>query len=533
VLPFDLPCSVLLRTDKSRRESVLNPVEMIATPVKRNSLASYESVGASPSTPLERSASREESSEHYNEIPFPASPVTPATPLRRQTALPGGTPQSILLRRASPWHRVVIDDYLIFSEEISMARMSSEQLKTLPSPSTGSGPIRNRLSMRDSSVLKRRRSYVDVNGFGHARTASASSHKEENRVSYATVSSKRSSLAGSIKRGLSLSSQDGQQDPWASTPMLISGTTLSSPVVSTTVMAAPSSPTDMTASVLPYNTTSGGEQPRSSPPREDAAARRHVRSRSQGVPNQTTFLSAQTERQTVPRKQSLTRLSSLFGRPKAERAYSLPSSPSVPKLPGLGADNDTTSNDREAPVEGYFESPHHNASGAGFSSVRPVIPPQTPSFMTRSLSFVKLASKGKGTSSNPNSEYGGYDSRRNSIETDPLASSAYSTPSADPRGLESVPGSPSGEPGLPLDEMLVNDSGAATGQKSDTRGPRSSASSEYGTDSSSVPKTEASNRRPDQGRDVNGSKPNPPKRRRSVRYFIKGLTSITGNSGQS
>ena len=537
MLPFDLPCSILLRTNKKRRGSMVTPVEMLATPVKRNSIALFDSVEASPSTPISRSTDHEASPADRQEIPFPASPVTPATPLRRQPVLLGATSPDFFLAKVSSWQRAVIDDNLIFSEEISLARMSSDQSKTMPSPSASSGPMRNRLSMRGASVLKRRRSYVDVKGIGHARTVSTSSQKEDNRISsYATVSGKRSSLAGSIKRGLSLSSHDGQQDPWASTPMLISGTSLSSPVVSTAPMTVPSSPVITTASAMPNNR----ELSRIYSSREDAGTQRHVRSQSQGLPTQVAFVPSQTNRQVLPRKQSLTRLSSLFGRPKpSERAHSLPSSPSVPRLPDHSLHDDTTPNDHERPVEGYFESTHHYhgvyASGAGFSNIRPSNPPQQPSLMKRSMSFVKLASKGKGTSSNPNSEYGGYDSRRNSVETDPLTSSVYSTPSAEPRGLESVPGSPSGVvPGLPIDEEVVNDSGAPIGQTSDARRSRSNISSDYGTDTSSVPKPDTPAPRPEPSRDAGAAKPNPPKRRRSVRFFsIKGLTSITGNNGQS
>ena len=350
-------------------------------------------------------------------------------------------------------------------------------------------------------------------------------------MSYATVSSKRSSLAGSIKRGLSLSSHDGQ-DPWASTPMLISGTTLSSPVVFHTPLAVPTSPVNMTASALPHTLTTSTEKPRAAASRDDISGHRHVRSRSQGLPSQLTSVPAPVDRQSLPRKQSLTRLSSLFGRPKTERAYSLPSSPSVPRLPDVGVDDDATPNDREIATGGYFDATHHNgiyASGAGFSNVRPGQPTQSTSFMTRSMSFVKLASKGKGINSNPNSECGGYDSRRNSVDTDPLASSVYSTPSGDLRGLESVPGSPSELPALPI----VDDFGVPAGQAVTHHGRRSIASSEYGTDTSSTSKAEAADRRPDQGRDIDGTKPNQPKRRRSVRFFssIKGLTSITGNPG--
>lgn len=513
---------MLLRSDKSRRGSVLNPAELVATPLKRNSLALYEPVDASPSTPLGRSGAREETPHHQNEIPFPASPVTPATPLRREVALPGGTPQSILLRRASPWHRAVIDDYLIFSEEISLVRLNSEQAKTMPSPSVGSGPIRNRLSMRDASVLKRRRSYVDVNGLGHSRAVSTSSQKEENRMSFATVSSKRSSLAGSIKRGLSLSSHDGQQDPWgASSSMLMSGSTLSSPVKSYTPLAVPNSPVDTTASSWPLNSAKTLDAVPPGPRRDGAQTQRHARSQSQGVSSQVV---TSPERQSLPRKQSLTRLSSLFGRPKAERAYSLPSSPSVSNLP----DADQELPDQgQSTARGYFEDTHHHqngvyASGAGLSNVRPTTPTQQPSFLTRSMSFVKLASKGKETRSNPSSDYGGYDSRRGSVDTEPLASSVYSTPSGDHRGLESVPGSPSGLPGLPLNEVVANEFGATARPVA-----ASNASSGHSTDTSTASKAD---HRPESGEN---SRPNQPKRRRSVRFLssIKGFTSITGNPG--
>jgi hypothetical protein len=478
-----------------------------------------------PMTPISRSSLNGGSTENQDDVQLSGSPPTPVTPMRRQTALPAGTSQTVLLRRASPWHRAVIDDYLIFSEEIGLARMSNDSRSTAPSsPKPISSTVRNRLSIRDASVLKRRRSYVELQNFGgHSRTESTSK-KDDHRASHTPTSSKRASFAGSIKRGLSLSLNDGPNDPWGSYPVSTTSL-LVSPQISAIPISIPHSPVRLLEPALANETE---DERHSVGSQGDMLTQRHIRSRSQGLPSQRAGATAQLPITTLPRKQSLTRLGSLFGRSKADGSHSLPSSPSgnsFPRAtrPGTGQN---TPLEQDPTGSGYFGDQHHPnvfPFGAGITNIRPDNPSR-PSFLSRSMSFAK--SKGKPPSSQYNtSESGGLDSRRCSMDVDALFSSVNTTPSEPARGLESVPGSPTKVP-EPLIDSVTTETSSSTRE---SRGQRSRTPSETGTDASGLSASDRINRRPPITED------NQPKRRRSVRFFssIKGLTSITGNTSQA
>jgi len=544
VLPFDLPCSIFTRPVKSRRDSAVLLSDHAATPVvKRNSLMSFDPVASSPITPLTRTPAQGIHTELPGDISIPASPttpmtpMTPMTPLRRQTALPSGTPQTILLRRASPWHRTVIDEHLVFSEEISLARMSSDSRSMVPpspKPASGGSIVRNRMSMRDSSVLKRRRSYIELQGFGgHARTDStaSSSMKDDYRSFRTPTSTKRASLAGSIKRGLSMSLHDDHVETWH-TPAMAANSLMSSPEISAAPIAVPLSPQRLTGGKLHEEPQQDITEPVVA---SDRQAQRHVRSQSQGIPVRNPLETPQrTATGSLPRKPSLTRLGSFFGKAKTDGSHSLPSSPSVNVIP-----RESTRTGHNTPLDsldpngsGYFQSRHQTdspiyTSGAGFTNIRPEMPSQ-PSFLTRSMSFAKLKGKTGPTSGGTSESTGGWDSRRSSVDADGLlSSSVYSTPSEPPHGLQSVPGSPSESAGRSLDEAV----GSSAPLDAQAGQPRSRAPSDAGTEGSGRSTSDSNDRRPGFTEDKG------PKRRRSVRFLnsikIKGLTAITGNTSQA
>ena len=544
VLPFDLPCSIFTRPARSRRDSVVLLSDHAATPVvKRNSLMSFDPVASSPMTPLTRTPAQGTHADLPGDASIPASPttpmtpMTPMTPLRRQSALSSGTPQTILLRRASPWHRTVIDEHLVFSEEISLARMCAESRSVVPpspKPASGGSLVRSRMSIRDSSVLKRRRSYIELQGFGgHARTDSTASPsmKDDYRSLRTPTSTKRASLAGSIKRGLSMSLHDDHAQTWH-TPAMATTSLLSSPEISAAPITVPLSPQCLTDGKLheePQHENTASLAP------SERQAQRHARSQSQGIPYKNPLETPQrTVTGSLPRKQSLTRLGSFFGKVKTDGSHSLPSSPSVNVIP-----RDSTRTGQNTPLDpldpnasGYFQSRHQTdppiySSGAGLTNIRPEMPSQ-PSFLTRSMSFAKLKGKTGPTTGGTSESTGGWDSRRSSVDADGLlSSSVYSTPSEPPHGLQSVPGSPSEPAGRSLDEAV----GTTTSLDTQAGLPRSRAPSDAGTEGSGRSTSDSYDRRPGFAEDKL------PKRRRSVRFLssikIKGLTSITGHTSQA
>jgi hypothetical protein len=473
---LDLPCSVILGTARARRGSTMS-IDKLVSPSKRNSLVMVESGEKSPEvlqTPLHESIRPD-----MDDIP---EPQTPSTPMR-QAALPTSSSMSLLLRRASPIHRMTIDGYLVYSEEISLARMLGEQRSGMV-PATHTTPnLRNRLSLRDSGVLKRRRSYIDVRDEGHQRTISMPNSKEAAGSPVATV--KRNSIAGSIKRGLSLSMYDSSPSSWNAT----SGSYTASTEVTR-------------ASNLPpaggFAKLNDEPQPHR-PVNMEHGSRPHVRSLSTGLDGALPI---------VKRKQSLTNIGSLFGRPKEDRSYSLPPSPSAHKAsfadtrkpsqsPGLGYETD-----------GYFAvSNAHSVytSGAGYTNVPPALSPSSSGLL--SMGFNRPA-RSKAPSV-VTSEFGVVDSRRNSLDTETLMSSVYSTPSDIPVALQSVPGSPANSeerhqalPSILAESPTITSNLVLASQETATPGARPN---------------------------------NTPKRRRSARLFstLKGFTSITGNGNNN
>lgn len=186
--PFDLPISVPLVQARPRRESLVQPPH--ATP-KRFSLgataltADPDSEGANTATVTSASPS------------MPSSPVLRSMPPMPSTQ---GPPMTVLLRRASMAYKATIDGFLadITTDQISIARKSVVAMPRAGVLGLDNSPpptLRSRLSMRDSTVLRRRKSWL--------------TNSTVDRNSFASTVSdmgSRRSIASSLKRGMSLTS---------------------------------------------------------------------------------------------------------------------------------------------------------------------------------------------------------------------------------------------------------------------------------------------------------------------------------------
>lgn len=171
--PFDLPISVPLANVRPRRDSLVM-APSYATP-KRHSL------GFTPND---------------EPVGSPSAASSPTLRSTRQLPLVPSQPLTVLLRRASSTYQAAIDSFLadITSDQISIARKAIQ----LDFGSTPPPTLRTRLSMRDSTMLRRRRSWL-------------SNSNPVDRNSYASTVSdvsinKRHSIASSLKRGMSLAS---------------------------------------------------------------------------------------------------------------------------------------------------------------------------------------------------------------------------------------------------------------------------------------------------------------------------------------
>lgn len=173
VPPFELPASVSPFAARPRRMSVTVPskVDMDAsgstmTPstsaAKRHTVAfSPDEVGFSDFMPAKQTDELQDLT--YSQAPA-ASPIKTHfgfTPDRLARA----TPSTIWFRRASTSQRLIVDRGLIdvFSENCATARSKAQLQHTLflPESANGQGEVRDRLSMRDSTMLRRRQSFLD------------------------------------------------------------------------------------------------------------------------------------------------------------------------------------------------------------------------------------------------------------------------------------------------------------------------------------------------------------------------------------
>jgi hypothetical protein len=137
------------------------------------------------------------------------SPTTESVPF----GSPATNSSTVVTHRASPMARANVDRYLgdVFSEECVACRTMSfhqhELFRPANSGSSNSSLVRQRLALKDNHVLRRRRSDVDL------RPDRIPMDPVGKRMSlsrtFSTYAVKRSSVASSIKRGLSVGSHDG------------------------------------------------------------------------------------------------------------------------------------------------------------------------------------------------------------------------------------------------------------------------------------------------------------------------------------
>lgn len=141
------------------------------------STANYRHSMAGQITVLSTDNSPDASEEKVPLTPAPSSPSSPISPMfSKSTFFPPVTPErknaslrtapTILLRRASVGNRMALDRGMadIFSEACSSARSKAQLHQALFNPDVAHSPHQHRLSMRDASVLRRRRSFVDNHG---------------------------------------------------------------------------------------------------------------------------------------------------------------------------------------------------------------------------------------------------------------------------------------------------------------------------------------------------------------------------------
>lgn len=158
--PFELPASVSPFPIRSRRMSITSPpVDFIPEdpPNNRHTLVGAAEELDIGSTGPVLAASPEEASSTPPQSPTRSS--FGFTPDRRP-----GQPSTILLRRASATQRLIVDRGVIdvFSESCSTARSKAQMNHALFLPDGPSSDLRERMSIRDSSMLRRRRSFLDA-----------------------------------------------------------------------------------------------------------------------------------------------------------------------------------------------------------------------------------------------------------------------------------------------------------------------------------------------------------------------------------
>lgn len=175
--PFELPASVSPFAAKSRRQSThLSPETTFAslgpasktpslTPNKRHTLAMTPSELVFPLPPA-----------RHEDVEYVTTPaVSPSTKTTfgftpDKTGRPG-QPSTVLLRRASASQRLMVDRALIdiFSESCATARSKAQLHHALFLPDVPKSELRDGMAIKDSTTLRRRRSFLDSK---HARQSS-------------------------------------------------------------------------------------------------------------------------------------------------------------------------------------------------------------------------------------------------------------------------------------------------------------------------------------------------------------------------
>lgn len=174
VPPFELPASVSPFAARTRRVSAAVstdfavPVSPTAKKSPLDSANKRHTVAVSPADmeyPFSQSRVDEPTEYFQTPAPSPSRMSFSFTPDR--TGRPG-QPLTILLRRASVTQRLSVDRALmdVFSESCSTARSKAQLQHTLFTSDASNRiveaqPVRNALGMRDSTMLRRRRSFLD------------------------------------------------------------------------------------------------------------------------------------------------------------------------------------------------------------------------------------------------------------------------------------------------------------------------------------------------------------------------------------
>ncbi len=198
--PLARPCSVSMNPPRSRRQSTHELMEAVkegvstaTSPVKRHSLLArghsrQHSMPAETSVPVPMDFEP----HHRHSLGPPPSPSSPSMPtFSREPSASSLAPSSLLLRRPAPAYQAMTDQVItdVCSESCVTARLTAvheNAANTSPRNRPGSA-LRNRLSMRDSSMLVRRRSgYMDV-------ISQPSSPEMSNSVTLTTLGRSRSS----------------------------------------------------------------------------------------------------------------------------------------------------------------------------------------------------------------------------------------------------------------------------------------------------------------------------------------------------
>lgn len=548
VSPFDLPCSIAYGAGRARRESAYQPSESVppsATTPKRYSLAVSDF-----SMHADASRSAQYPNDYGREVlDPPRSPVMPSSPMRRE-GIPLQTPSSILMRRASPLYRHSIDSNLqdVISDECNIARASGRQFSNdsfgvQPASAGASGPgiRRNRLSMSQSSVLRRRRSYVDVQSSPSTDTIESTQTITQNLGR--AMSGYGNNVASSFKRGFSVSSHDGKMSKRSSVGSLETpGQTATD--ISSTATERPISLADAWPS----------------PPRRNHRTFSDDTSKKLALPSvppqassQETFKSRARGQSDIARRRSMQNLTSML-KPKHNRANSVPVSPilGMTALSASETDHDGSKVGAPDSLGSGTTTPSHLgdyttnsvdvfALGAGLTNVLYNAPATNkPGLLTRTFSY---ASQRRSRTSLFGGEVSFSASRRGSLE--PAKAITMSPSTNDVKTpLASVPGSPAGSltrlaTSAPsnfasmLDEAanipiatgatpLSTSPETASGASLSSKSPASTASDSGSTNISDLENTSSGT----------ANQHVPPKRRRSVRFFhrLNQFTTLSGSN---
>lgn len=157
VPPFELPSSVSLFTIRTRRMSITTQPSDFA-PIeeanKRHTISGVPLQFESQAQVLPSSPEDMYSTPAHS----PSRSSFGSTPDRRP-----GQPSTILLRRATYTQRWIVDQGLadVFSETCATARSKAQMNHALFLPDIPASALRDRMTTRDSTMLRRRRSFLD------------------------------------------------------------------------------------------------------------------------------------------------------------------------------------------------------------------------------------------------------------------------------------------------------------------------------------------------------------------------------------